>query len=262
MLTLTIADYLIEFLVFLFGLCVGSFMNVCIFRLPNSQSIVHPRSMCPKCGNLIKFYDNIPIFSFLLLKRKCRYCHAPISFRYPLVEIMGGLFAVCVYLKFGTTLEGLIYYFFIVALLVITFIDIDHQIIPDRITLPGIPLFFLASFAVPAIGFKDSILGFIVGGGSLFAVAWAYHLATKREGMGGGDIKLLAMIGTLVGWQGVLFTIFVASAVGTFAGILSMIGHAKGRKLAVPFGPFLSIGAITYIFFGPALIFWYLNLLG
>ena len=260
MLTLTIADYLIEFLTFLFGLCVGSFMNVCIFRLPNSQSIVHPRSMCPTCGNMIKFYDNIPVLSFLLLKRKCRYCNAPISFRYPLVEIMGGFFAVCVYLKFGITLEGLIYYFFIVALLVITFIDIDHQIIPDRITLPGIPLFFLASFAVSAIGYKDSILGFLVGGGSLFAVAWAYHLLTKREGMGGGDIKLLAMIGTLVGWQGVLFTIFVASAVGTFAGVLSMIGQAKGSKLAVPFGPFLSIGAITYIFFGPELIIWYLNL--
>ncbi|TFG93912.1 MAG: prepilin peptidase, partial [Calditrichales bacterium] len=223
MLTSTIADYLIEFLTFFFGLCVGSFMNVCIFRLPNSQSIVHPRSMCPTCGKMIKFYDNIPVLSFLLLKRKCRYCNAPISFRYPLVEIMGGFFAVCVYLKFGITLEGLIYYFFIVALLVITFIDIDHQIIPDRITLPGIPLFFLASFAVSAIGYKDSILGLLVGGGSLFAVAWTYHLITKREGMGGGDIKLLAMIGTLVGWQGVLFTIFVASAVGTFTGVLSMI---------------------------------------
>jgi len=261
MLASTIADLPMGFLTFLFGICVGSFMNVCIFRLPNSQSIVQPRSMCPKCGNSIKFYDNIPILSFLLLKRKCRYCNAPISFRYPLVEILGGLSAICVYLKFGITLEALIYYFFIVALLVITFIDIDHQIIPDRITLPGIPLFFLASFALPSIDLKDSLLGLVAGGGSLLAVAWAYHLVTKREGMGGGDIKLLAMIGTLVGWQGVLFTIFVASAVGTFAGIISMIGKTKDGKLAVPFGPFLSIGAITYIFFGPALIFWYLNLL-
>jgi len=259
--TLVIADYLIEFLIFLFGLCVGSFMNVCIFRLPNSKSIVHPRSMCPKCGKMIKFYDNIPVLSFLLLKRKCRYCDASISFRYPLVEIMGGFFAVCVYHKFGITLEGLIFYFFIVTLLVVTFIDIDHQIIPDRITLPGIPLFFLASLAVPTISYKDSILGLLIGGGSLFAVAWAYHLLTKREGMGGGDIKLLAMIGTIVGWQGVLVTVFVASAVGTLAGILSMIGQAKDGKLAVPFGPFLSIGAITYIFFGPALIFWYWHLL-
>lgn len=235
-------------------------MNVCIFRLPISKSIVHPRSMCPKCGHMIKFYDNIPILSYFILKGKCRYCHTPISFRYPLVEVMGGFFAVCAALKFGITLEGLIYYFFIVALLVVTFIDIDHQIIPDCITLPGIPLFFLASFAVPNIGFKDAILGLLVGGGSLFAVAWAYHLATKREGMGGGDIKLLAMIGTLVGWQGVLFTIFMASAVGTIAGLFSMIGQTKDRKLAVPFGPFLSIGAIAYIFFGPALILWYVNL--
>lgn len=257
----TLANHMVEFLAFLFGLCVGSFMNVCIYRLPNSKSIVHPRSMCPECGKMIQFYDNIPVLSFLLLRRKCRYCKSPISFRYPLVELLGGLFAVCVVLKFGVTLEGLIHYFFIAALLVITFIDIDYQIIPDRITLPGIPLFFLASFAVPTIGYKDSILGLLAGGGSLFAVAWGYQLVTKREGMGGGDIKLLAMIGTLVGWQGVLFTIFVASAVGTLAGILSMIGQAKDRKLAVPFGPFLSIGAMVYIFFGPELIFWYLNLL-
>ncbi len=261
MTTLIFADYLLWFLIFLFGLCVGSFMNVCIFRLPNSQSIVRPRSKCPQCGNMIKFYDNIPVLSYLLLRRKCRYCKAPISFRYPLVELMAGFFALCVVLKFGLTLEGLIYYFLIMVLLVITFIDIDHQIIPDRITLPGIPLFFLASFAVSTVSFKDSLLGLLVGGGSLFAVAWGYQLVTKREGMGGGDIKLLAMIGPLIGWQGVLFTIFVASAVGTLVGIVSMVGQAKDRKLLIPFGPFLSIGAILYIFLGPVLISWYLKLL-
>ena len=260
MLTAVAAGYLNGLIIFLFGLCIGSFMNVCIFRLPSSKSIVHPRSMCPHCGSMIKFYDNIPILSYIWLKRKCRNCHAPIPFRYPLVELLSGFFALCVYLKYGLTLEALIYYVFIAALLVITFIDLDHQIIPDRITLPGIPLFFMASFAIPSIGYKDAILGFLAGGGSLFAVAWGYHLLTKREGMGGGDIKLLAMIGTLVGWQGVLFTIFVASAVGTFAGILSMIGKSKKGKLLIPFGPFLSIGAITYIFYGPALINWYLNL--
>lgn len=261
MLAAAAAGYLTKIMIFFFGLCIGSFMNVCIFRLPSSKSIVHPGSMCPHCGNMIKFYDNIPILSYLWLKRKCRNCHAPIPFRYPLVELLGGFFALGAYLKYGVTLEGLIYYAFIAALLVITFIDLDHQIIPDRITLPGIPLFFIATFALPNIGYQDSIIGFLAGGGSLFAVAWGYHLLTKREGMGGGDIKLLAMIGTLIGWQGVLFTIFVASAAGTLAGVLSMIGKPKNGKLKIPFGPFLSIGAITYIFYGPALIYWYLNLL-
>jgi len=260
MMTPANAEYLMKAMIFLFGLCVGSFMNVCIYRLPAAKSIVYPGSMCPQCGKAIKFYDNIPLLSFLLLKRKCRHCGLPIPFRYPLVEMLGGFFALGTYLRFGWTPEALIYFVFIGALLVITFIDIDHQIIPDRITLPGIPLFFLASFAVPALNFKDSILGLLAGGGSLFAVAMGYHLLTKREGMGGGDIKLLAMIGTLVGWKGVLFTIFVASAVGTFAGILAMIGKPKSTKLAVPFGPFLSIGAISYIFFGPAILFWYWHL--
>jgi leader peptidase (prepilin peptidase)/N-methyltransferase len=146
-------------------------------------------------------------------------------------------------------------------LLVITFIDIDHQIIPDVITLPGIPICFAASFVLPKITYLESILGILVGGGSLFVVAWMYHLLTKKEGMGGGDIKLLAMMGAIVGWQGVLFTIFVASAVGTVSGLLIMLKTRKTMKLAIPFGPFLAIGSIVYILFGPQLITWYFNLL-
>jgi leader peptidase (prepilin peptidase)/N-methyltransferase len=145
---------------------------------------------------------------------------------------------------------------------VITFIDIDHQIIPDIITLPGIPLFFIAGFALPGITYIDSIIGVLAGGGGLFLVAWIYHLVTKKEGMGGGDIKLLAMIGALIGWQGVLFTIFVASAVGTISGILVMLKARKSMKLAIPFGPFLAIGGIAYIFIGPQLIYWYFSVLG
>jgi leader peptidase (prepilin peptidase)/N-methyltransferase len=146
--------------------------------------------------------------------------------------------------------------------LVITFIDIDHQIIPDVITLPGIPIFFVASFGLPDIKYPESLLGILVGGGSLLLVAWTYNLVTKKEGMGGGDIKLLAMIGAVIGWKGVLFTIFVASAVGTISGVLVMLKTGKGRKLAIPFGPFLAIGGIAYIFFGPQLIAWYFRLLG
>lgn len=244
----------------IFGMCVGSFMNVLIYRLPISKSIIDPvRSICPNCGSLIRFYDNIPVLSYLWLKGKCRHCSAPISFRYPLVEIMGGLFALCIFLKFGFTLEGLIYYIFIASLLVVSFIDIDHRIIPDTVSLPGIPVGLLASFALPAVTYKDSILGILVGGGSLLTVAWIYSLITKKEGIGGGDIKLLAMIGAIVGWQGVLFTIFAASVAGTLIGIVIMQRSQAGIKLAIPFGPFLAIGAITYIFFGPQIISWYFS---
>ncbi len=253
--------YLIEVSIFVFGLCIGSFLNVCIYRLPVSKSIVQPRSMCSNCGTLIAAYDNIPVLSYLWLKGRCRHCQIKISIRYPMVELLGGLFALGTYLKFGLTLEALIYYLFFAALLIVTFIDIDHRIIPNVITLPGIPICFAASFALPTITYKEALLGIFIGGGSLLLVAWVYGLITKKEGMGGGDIKLLAMMGAIVGWQGVFFTIFLASLVGTLAGLAAMLQSRKGMKLAVPFGPFLSIGSITYIFFGTPLIAWYFDLL-
>ena len=256
-----IVNHVAEIFVFIFGLCIGSFLNVCIYRLPQSKSIVHPRSMCPNCGAPIRFYDNIPILSYIALKGKCRHCSASIALRYPLVELISAAFALGVYLKYGLSFDTLIYYAFIATLLVITFIDIDHQIIPDVITLPGIPIFFAASFALTQITFVESLIGIVVGGGSLFLVAWLYHLLTKKEGMGGGDIKLLAMIGAVIGWKGVLFTIFVASAVGTLVGMLIILKTRKTMKLAVPFGPFLALGGISYILFGPQLINWYFNLL-
>ncbi len=249
-------------LVFIFGLCIGSFMNVCIYRIPLSKSIVTPRSMCPGCNRLISAYDNIPVISYILLKGKCRNCGIPISLRYPLVETISGLAAFAIFMKFGISAEALIYFAFISALVVITFTDIDHRIIPDIISLPGIPTgFLLASLLLPSMNYKVSLAGILAGGGSLLAVAWIYNLITKKEGMGGGDIKLLAMIGAFTGWKGVLFTIFVASAAGTLAGIAVMLKTQKDMKLAVPFGPFLSIGAILYIFFGTDIISWYFKLL-
>jgi len=155
--------------------------------------------------------------------------------------------------------KGEVYYALILSLIVITFIDIDHQIIPDAITLPGIPIFFFASFTLAAITYKDSLLGILVGGGSLLLIAEIYTRLTKKEGMGGGDIKLLAMIGAALGWEGVLFTIFIGSLIGTLIGIILMLRTHKGLKLAIPFGPFLSMGAISYIFFGSSIINWYLN---
>ncbi|MGB5157663.1 prepilin peptidase [Desulfobacterium sp. N47] len=256
------SNYIIHVLTFIFGLCIGSFMNVCIYRLPLSKSIVTPRSMCPGCNTLIKFYDNIPLFSYILLGGKCRKCKISISLRYPMVELISGIAALSCFIKFGLSFEALAYFAFASALIVITFIDMDHQIIPDVISLPGIPIgILLASLVLPSINFKESIIGILAGGGSLFAVAWIYNLITKKEGMGGGDIKLLAMIGSFTGWQGVLFTIFIASATGTLAGIAVMLKTKKGVKLAVPFGPFLSIGAILYIFFGTEIISWYFDIL-
>lgn len=253
--------YFVEAFTFIFGLCIGSFLNVCIYRLPASKSISHPRSSCTSCNALIPFYDNIPVLSYILLRGRCRFCREPISLRYPIIELLTGFFALITFLKYGLSLDALIYFVYISALLVITFIDIDHQIIPDIITLPGIPIFFLASFGRSQINYLDALIGILAGGGSLFLVAWTYSLITKKEGMGGGDIKLLAMMGAVIGWKGVLFTIFMASAIGTFAGLLVMLKSRKGMKLKIPFGPFLAIGGIAYIFFGPQLIRWYFNLL-
>lgn len=257
--------------VFVFGMCIGSFMNVCIYRLPESQSIVHPRSRCPKCGSSIKSYDNIPVFSYIVLKGKCRNCRTPISLRYPMIEILTGFSALCVFHKFGLNLEALIYFVLIASLIVVTFIDIDHRIIPNIISVPGIPVGFVAAFAdrinmavfslpdwmngffsylhLPLMA-RHSILGILAGGGGLAAVSLTYYLITKKEGMGMGDIKLLAMIGAFIGWEGVLFTIFFASALGSVVGIAIALYTRENLKLAVPFGPFLSLGAITYIFFG------------
>jgi len=256
-------NYQIYLAAVLFGLCIGSFLNVCIYRIPDeSKSINHPsRSICLNCGYTLKFYDNIPILSYIQLKGRCRQCQAPISWRYPLVELLTGLGALCVFLKSGLSLATLIYFIFIACLLVITFIDLDHRIIPDVITLPGIPIFFVMALAVPDVTLKDSLIGLLIGGGSLWAVAYIYKLLTDKDGMGGGDIKLLAMMGVLIGWQGVLFTIFVSSATGSVTGLLLMLIQKGNLKLAVPFGPFLAIGAISYIFFGQQMIYWYFNLL-
>jgi len=253
-------NILIVIIIFIFGMCIGSFLNVCIYRVPESESIADPpRSICPSCKSHIRFYDNIPVLSYIWLKGRCRNCDEPISFRYPLVELMNGIVAVALLFKFGLSMESLIYFVFISSLIVITFIDLDHQIIPDIITLPGIPMGLIASFVLPTITLKASALGLLIGGGSLWFVAWSYNLITHRDGMGGGDIKLLAMIGTIIGWKGVIFTIFASSLIGSCVGIIMVMIKNKNMKFAIPFGPFLSIGAIAYVFLGSRFIAWYLG---
>ncbi|AOY58092.1 MULTISPECIES: prepilin peptidase [Desulfococcus] len=252
---------LIHFVVFVFGLCIGSFLNVCIFRIPRAKSIVRPPSACPVCGAPIRFHNNIPLLSYALLKGRCRDCGVSIPLRYPALELATGLTATAIFATFGASLSAIVYFTFLSTLWVVSLIDIDHRIIPDVISLPGIPLFFLASLAVPSMTVKDALLGILFGGGSLYIVAWSYSALKKTDGMGGGDIKLLAMIGALIGWKGVLFTLFVGSALGTLVGVGLMITGGKTMKLAVPFAPFLSAGAAIYVFFGPRLINWYLNVI-
>lgn len=251
----------LTFVVFLFGSAIGSFLNVCIYRLPRSLSLIHPRSMCPGCRVPISFYDNIPVLSYLVLRGKCRHCGTPISLRYPVVELAAGLFAVAVLVRHGISWNGLLVYALVAALLVITFIDIDHQIIPNVITYPGIVVGLGTSFFTGLVTYTESLLGIALGAGVLIIVATGYYLLTKKEGMGGGDVKLLAMIGAFLGWKAIVFTIFVGSAVGTVVGLAVAIRTKKGRKAAVPFGPFLSLGAILYLFHGPEIVNWYVGLM-
>ncbi len=244
----------------IFGAMIGSFLNVCIFRLPKEESIIWPGSHCPQCKKPIKFYDNIPLVSYILLGGKCRYCKGPISLQYPLVEGITALSSLFLYMKFGPSVSYLIYFALVAALIVITVIDLYHQIIPDGISLPGIGVGLLTSLINPHITFLDSLIGVLLGGGSLFLVATFYQWLFKREGMGGGDVKLLAMIGAFLGWKAVILTILLSSLIGSITGLLIMVLKAKDFKYAIPFGPFLSLGAVISLFYGKEIVSWYLYL--
>ena len=238
--------------VFVFGAVVGSFLNVCIFRLPAEASIVKPRSQCLYCHHPIRNHDNIPLISFIILRGKCRDCGGKISWHYPLVELITALLALLLFLKFGLTLNFLIFFIFTAVLIVITFIDLDHQIIPDILTLPGIPIFCLAAIFLLKIPWLEALLGLLIGGGIFFTIAFVYELITKREGMGGGDIKLLAMIGGFLGWKSLIFVLLFSSFSGAIIGITAMLIKKQDMKYAVPFGPFLAAAAVAYLFWGDA----------
>lgn len=244
---------------FVFGAVIGSFLNVCIHRIPLGISIVHPPSRCPSCGSSIPFYYNIPVFGYIMLRGRCASCSAPISAAYPLTEALTGLFAVLLFMRFGLSVELFVYFAFIAALIVITFIDIRHQIIPDVISLPGIPLGFIASFFLDSPGALASGIGILAGGGVLLAVAAVYYFVTGAEGMGGGDIKLLAMIGAFTGWEGVIVTLMLGSFSGALIGAASMAVRKQKGRVRIPFGPFLAGSAVLYIFYGRTLIEWYMN---
>lgn len=242
------------------GAVIGSFLNVCIHRLPRGESLVRPRSRCPVCGALIRAFDNVPLLSFLWLRGRCRDCRAVIPIRYPAVELLNGLGYVLLWRRFGWTPDALIYGVFFSALVVVTFIDWDHQIIPNRITLPGIVVGLVSAATVLTGSFVDAVIGAALGGGVLYAVAVASEWVLKKEGMGLGDVKLLAMIGAFLGWKAVLVTVFVGALGGSLVGLALMALKLKRRDDPIPFGPFLAMGAVSALFAGPELIAWYLRL--
>jgi leader peptidase (prepilin peptidase) / N-methyltransferase len=254
-------ETMIGLVILIFGCIIGSFINVCIYRIPKGVSIVRPGSACPSCGNPIKWYDNIPLLSYVLLRGKCRHCKSAISVRYPVVEILTAFYFLLLYFKFGFSIEMPIHMLFGGILIIVSFIDLELQIIPDILSLGGLAAGFLLSFARPGFSFIDSLYGIFLGGGILFAIAGGYKLVTKREGMGGGDIKLLAMIGAFCGIKGVVFSLMSGSLIGTLVGIPLMLIKRQGSTYAIPFGPFLSLGALIYVFAGEIIIYGFFNFL-
>ena len=251
---------MIDLFAILFGVSVGSFLNVCIARLPRDESIVQPPSHCRTCDEPIRWYDNIPLVSYIMLRGRCRACHTPIPARYPLVEALMALCALLIVRLDLPPVQLFLYFLLAAALIVVTFIDIDYYIIPDKITLPSILIAPAAALIVGHISFLQSIIGIAVGGGILWGVAWAYQKLRHEEGMGLGDVKLLAMIGGLLGWQAALFTLFVGSIAGSIIGIALLLARRRGLGTEIPFGPFLALGCFLYMLVGPALIGLYLRL--
>jgi leader peptidase (prepilin peptidase) / N-methyltransferase len=256
-----------DLIAFVVGSMVGSFLNVCILRMPKDESIVFPASHCTSCQKPIAWFDNIPIVSFLALGARCRHCKKKISWQYPVIEAVTGVLFVVFLREFGPGPKGALYLYLSMALLVQSVIDARHRIIPDLITLPAIVVALAASAIFPEIhgktthldSFLASLKGVLLGGGFLYAVGTVAEWILKKEAMGGGDVKLLAAIGGVIGWRGVVWTIFVSALIGSVVGIYSKI--RKGEEL-IPYGPFLAMAAFLYLFVGPQVIEWYMGLLG
>jgi len=243
---------MIALVFFIIGLVIGSFLNVCIYRIPRGMSIVYPPSSCPACGKRIKWYDNIPVFSYIVLKGRCRFCKGKISPIYPVVELLTAFYSLLIYLKFGITVNTAFYLIFGYILIVASFIDFFHYIIPDSLTLS---LAFVGIvYGLVNHELVHSIIGLVFGFVLLYVVAVLGKAVFKKEAMGGGDIKLLAAVGTFVGVKGVMFTLFAASFFGSFVGIILIASGNAKMSQKIPFGPYLSLSAIIYIFVGAKLI--------
>ncbi len=260
------------------GLVIGSFLNVCIYRLPREKSIVVPSSACPWCQKPIKPWDNIPVLSYLLLRGKCRSCGEKISLRYPFVELLNGALYWATFKEFGMGWHLPFLFAFVSAMVVITFIDLDFQIIPDVISLPGTALGLLgaslfipdpfadtlnplsAMVKAPVVGLGTSLLGLVIGFGMFYLIALVGKAMTKTDAMGGGDLKMMAMVGSFLGWKGVLLTTFFGSLSGSIIGIVLIAVKGKGKKTKIAFGPFLALGSLISLFFGGEIVRWYFSL--
>lgn len=239
------------------GLCIGSFLNVCIYRLPRGGSLVTPPSRCPRCEKRLAWFDNIPVISWLFLRGRCRQCQAPISIQYPIVELITALLAVLVVMVTppGPLLASRLV---LTAILIVLFvIDLELQLLPNNITLPGIAVGFAFSFFTPP-GPLAALAGIALGAGVLYGIAAAYYLIRREEGMGMGDVKMLAMVGAFLGWRAVLLTLILSSFAGALVGVALMSSKREGLRYALPFGTFLAIGAFVAMVAGDAIIDWYL----
>ena len=245
----------------LFGALIGSFLNVCIYRLPRHESVAWPGSHCPACSHPIAWYDNIPIVSYLVLAGRCRYCAARIPLRYPVVEALNALGYVGLLWFFGPSWPAVAYGLLYSSLLVVAGTDLSHKIIPNVITFPGIVVGLISAATILPLGLMNGLIGLLVGGGILWLLAWASPYLFGKEGMGGGDIKLLAMIGAFLGWKPALMTIMVGSFLGSLVGITLIATRVIKREDYIPFGPFLVCGALVALFFGQSILDWYQGLL-
>ena len=243
------------------GLIIGSYLNVVVYRLPLGLSTVYPRSRCPGCGSPIQARDNVPVLSFLLLRGRCRHCGTTISWRYPLVEAASGLLFTACLLRFGLAPQTLVAITFSCLMLVLALIDYDHMLLPDRITLPGIAVGLATQLAAPLVGLVPAIAGALLGAGILLAVWGLWWVVRREEGMGLGDVKMLALVGAFLGWQGVLVTLFFGALSGSVVGLALMGRGGVDLRSKLPFGVFLAAGGVVALFFGDALVEWYAGLL-
>lgn len=247
------------FFSFLLGSCFGSFANVLIYRMPANESILG-RSRCKACKNLIPWYQNIPLISYFILRGKCKNCAASFSIRYPLVEfIMASLFALLIY-QYDVTWTSLEYLILIFGLVTVSFIDYDHMILPDEFTLGGLVIGLIGAALNPDRSFLEALLGVLFGGGILWLVAYIYFIFTSRDGLGGGDIKLLAWLGALLGWKAIPFIILISSILGSIVGLILSRKTEDGLKTMIPFGPFLALGALLYLYGLKSVGLWYVDL--
>jgi leader peptidase (prepilin peptidase) / N-methyltransferase len=240
------------------GLLIGSFLNVCILRVPAGVSVVHPASRCPRCGHLLAWFENIPVVSFLVLRRRCRKCGAPISWQYPIVELVTCAVFVAATLQFGLSWLLVSRLALACAMIVLFMIDLRHRLLPNAITIPGSVAGFLFSL-VAEPGWVASLIGLAAGGGVLLAIAEAYYRVRHEDGLGMGDVKMLAMIGAFLGWKMMLLTLVLSSLVGSLVGV-GMIATRRGdMKYALPFGTFLAAATIASIFAGDSILRWYFS---